>query len=52
MSERIAQFIEPEEMLPANGQGAVGIECRTDDDETIKAILAPLECGTTRVSVY
>ena len=50
MSERIAQFIEPEEMLPANGQGAVGIECRTDD-ENIKAILAPLECSTTRVRV-
>ena len=50
MSERIAQYIEPEEMLPANGQGAVGIECRTDDD-TIKALLAPLECNTTRVRV-
>jgi hydroxymethylbilane synthase len=47
MSERISQYIEPEEMLPANGQGAVGIECR-NDDETIKALLAPLECSTTR----
>jgi hydroxymethylbilane synthase len=50
MSERIAQYIEPEEMLPANGQGAVGIECRVNDD-TIKALLAPLECNTTRVRV-
>lgn len=50
MSERIAQFIEPEEMLPANGQGAVGIECRTDD-EKLKALLAPLECATTRICV-
>jgi len=50
MAERIAEFIEPEEMLPANGQGAVGIECRTDDD-TIKALLAPLECYTTRCRV-
>ena len=50
MSERIAQYIEPEEMLPANGQGAVGIECRIDDD-TIKALLAPLECNTTRIRV-
>ena len=47
MSERISQYIEPEDMLPANGQGAVGIECRIDD-ETIKALLAPLECRTTR----
>jgi len=37
-------------MLPANGQGAVGIECRTDD-ETLKALLAPLGCATTRVRV-
>jgi len=50
MSERIAQFIEPEEMLPANGQGAVGIECRLDD-EKIKTLLAPLECNTTRIRV-
>ena len=47
MSDRIAQFISPEEMLPANGQGAVGIECRLDD-ENIKALLAPLECTETR----
>jgi hydroxymethylbilane synthase len=50
MSERIAQYIEPEEMLPANGQGAVGIECRLDD-EKIKALLKPLECATTRTRV-
>ena len=50
MSERIAQYIEPEEMLPANGQGAVGIECRTDDD-TIKTLLKPLECNHTRIRV-
>jgi len=50
MSERIAQFIEPEEMLPANGQGAVGIECR-QNDEQIKALLAPLECSKTRSRV-
>ncbi len=50
MSKRIAQYIEPEEMLPANGQGAVGIECRINDD-SIKALLAPLECSTTRIRV-
>jgi len=50
MSERIAQFIEPEEMLPANGQGAVGIECRIDDTK-ISALLAPLECKATRIRV-
>jgi len=50
MPERIRQFIEPEIMLPANGQGAVGIECRIND-ETIKALLAPLEDKTTRIRV-
>jgi hydroxymethylbilane synthase len=50
MPERIAQFIEPETMLPANGQGAVGIECRTDD-EAIKRLLAPLEDKHTRLRV-
>jgi len=50
MPERIQEFIEPEVMLPANGQGAVGIECRTTD-ETLKALLAPLGCEKTRVRV-
>lgn len=50
MSDRIAQTIEPEEMLPANGQGAVGIECRVNDD-IIKTLLAPLECNNTRIRV-
>ncbi len=50
MPERIQEFIEPEVMLPANGQGAVGIECRTDD-ATIKALLAPLACANTRIRV-
>ncbi|TKB45531.1 hydroxymethylbilane synthase [Thalassotalea mangrovi] len=50
MSQRIAQYIAPEMMLPANGQGAVGIECRSDDDR-VKALLAPLEHTETRIRV-
>ena len=50
MPERIQEFIAPEVMLPANGQGAVGIECRTNDS-TLKALLAPLGCETTRIRV-
>ncbi len=50
MPERIKEFIAPEIMLPANGQGAVGIECRTTDD-SIKALLAPLEDKNTRYRV-
>ncbi|TMP72402.1 hydroxymethylbilane synthase [Pseudoalteromonas sp. S1609] len=50
MGERIRDFIEPEVSLPANGQGAVGIECRINDSVT-KALLAPLEHNETRIRV-
>ena len=46
MEYRIASYIEPEQSLPAVGQGAVGIECRTQD-ERIKALLAPLNDSLT-----
>ncbi len=41
LSERIESFLTPEICLPAGGQGAVGIECRIDD-ENIKSLLLPL----------
>jgi len=50
MPERIREYIAPEVMLPANGQGAVGIECRSEDQK-IKALLAPLACQETRMRV-
>ena len=50
MAHRIAAFIEPEQSLPANGQGAVGIGCRLDDHE-LHALLAPLEHPETRIRV-
>lgn len=50
MQQRIASYIEPEQSLPAVGQGAVGIECRLDDQQTI-ALLRPLEDANTRVRV-
>ena len=39
--ERITDIISTEQSLPAIGQGAIGIECRSDD-EHINALLAPL----------
>ena len=39
--DRIRYSMPPEESLPAGGQGAVGIECRTEDIE-LHALLAPL----------
>jgi hydroxymethylbilane synthase len=41
MSERITELIAPEACLPAGGQGAVGIECRMDDERTLE-LLQPL----------
>ena len=49
-AERIRSRLPPELSLPANGQGAVGIECRLDDPRTL-ALLAPLEHATTRYCV-
>ncbi len=38
MPDRIRHQIAPEAILPAVGQGAVGIECREDDDATLELI--------------
>lgn len=43
---RIRAKIGPEQSLPAIGQGAVGIECRSDD-AAINALLAPLHHAET-----
>lgn len=47
---RIASFLEVGTSLPANGQGAVGIECRSDD-LIVQQLLAPLEHQETRICV-
>lgn len=46
MESRIAQYLEPEVSLPAGGQGAVGIELRSNDAETL-ALLKPLQHDIT-----
>lgn len=46
-AERIAGYLPVEQSLPANGQGAVGIECRTSDLR-VQALLVPLEHSITR----
>lgn len=47
---RIRTYLPVEQSLPANGQGAVGIECRSNDAQ-IQALLAPLEHLPTRQAV-
>jgi hydroxymethylbilane synthase len=41
MGHRITQKLSSDTSLPAGGQGAVGIECRSNDSQT-KRLLAPL----------
>lgn len=48
--DRIRQGISAEQSLPAIGQGAVGIECRSDDPR-INALLAPLTHEETSIRV-
>ena len=40
-AKRIASYLDPEESLPAAGQGALAVECRTDRGDLVSA-LAPL----------
>lgn len=41
LDERIKTFLEPSVVLPAAGQGALGIECREDDHDVL-ALLKPI----------
>ena len=50
LGDRITQFIPVSDSLPANGQGALGIECRTND-RRVQELLAPLNCADTRSCV-
>ncbi len=48
--ERITQRIPTTQSLPAIGQGAIGIECR-DNDERVNALLSPLNHPDTSIRV-
>jgi hydroxymethylbilane synthase len=50
MGDRITTQLSPEESLPAMGQGAIGIECRTDDAD-IHSYLAVLHDAGTSIRV-
>jgi hydroxymethylbilane synthase len=50
MESRIAQYLTPEVSLPAGGQGAVGIELRSNDAATLE-LLKPLQDDTTAYRV-
>ncbi|MET7277881.1 hydroxymethylbilane synthase [Kribbella sp. NPDC005582] len=46
----VTETLDPIQVLPAPGQGALGIECRADDTAVLAA-LAPLEDPATRAAV-
>jgi hydroxymethylbilane synthase len=48
--EAVAEVFEPEQMLPAPGQGALAVECRADRADLL-AVLATLDDAATRAAV-
>ncbi len=40
MADAATAVLDPDEMLPAVGQGALGITCRTGDDESARRLAA------------
>jgi hydroxymethylbilane synthase len=50
LGHRITQYLADTTSLPAVGQGAIGIECRSNDAET-NALIAPLDHAPTHICV-
>ncbi|MBX3062614.1 MAG: hydroxymethylbilane synthase [Anaerolineae bacterium] len=48
--DQITQMFEPQQMLPAPGQGAIAVECRADD-MAIRDLLAVIDHAPTRNEV-
>ena len=46
----VAEYLSPEDFVPAPGQGALAVEVRQEDEE-IRAVVAGLEHGDTRLAV-
>lgn len=45
----VAEWLGPETMLPAPGQGALAVQCRAGDDSTLE-LLAPLDDAAARAT--
>jgi hydroxymethylbilane synthase len=50
LESRITTRLAPETMLPAVGQGAIGIECRSDDTRT-RTLVGALDDAATRTAL-
>lgn len=50
LADRITEYLSPDVLMPAPGQGALAVETRADDAETL-TLLARLDHAPTRTSV-
>ncbi|MGH6635869.1 MAG: hydroxymethylbilane synthase, partial [Gammaproteobacteria bacterium] len=50
LAARIRAYLDPDLLLPAIGQGAIGIECREGDEDLIQ-LITPLDDSRSRVCV-
>jgi hydroxymethylbilane synthase len=50
-ADEVTEIIDPLQMLPAPGQGALAVECRDDDPELAELLRAALDDPGTRVAV-
>ncbi len=48
--ERVTMYMDPAQFLPAIGQGALGIEARSEDDKILR-FLAPIDHRETEITV-
>jgi hydroxymethylbilane synthase len=49
-TELVSQIFEPDDMVPAPGQGALAVECRADDTELV-GLLAGIDHAATHAAV-
>jgi hydroxymethylbilane synthase len=47
----VTEVLDPLQMLPAPGQGALAVECRDGDTELVRALAQALDHAPTRTSV-
>jgi hydroxymethylbilane synthase len=50
LTELVSEIFEPDEMVPAPGQGALAVECRTED-AALAALLATIDHAPSRAAV-
>ncbi|WP_130472866.1 hydroxymethylbilane synthase [Candidatus Magnetaquicoccus inordinatus] len=50
LTQYVVEYLDPQQIIPANGQGAIGIESR-EDDQRLLALLAPLNHQPTWLCV-